>query len=181
MDELTGCLIVNGMPGAGKTTVTDLAARLLPRAAQVKGDTVSYMILSGRVGFQDEPRDEAVRQGELVNRNLTALANNFIDSGFTVLMDTVVPGRAKLDILIGLMSPRPVRLVTLAPGIEACRHRNATRDPDERFYFDGYHELEAGMRRDLVAHGWWFDTSQLTGAETARQVVAEATKRCPPL
>ena len=180
-DELLGCVIVTGMPGAGKTTVTALAARLLPRAAQVKGDTVSYMVLSGRVGFQDEPADEAVRQGELVNRNLTALANNFIDFGFTVLMDTVVPGRVKLDRLVGLLRPRPVRLVILAPGIEACRYRNSIRDPEERFDFDGYERLEADMRRDLDQLGWWFDTSALTPADTAAQLVAEATSRAPLL
>jgi predicted kinase len=179
--ELPGCVIVTGMPGAGKTTVTALAARLLPRAAQVKGDTVSYMVLSGRVGFQDEPADEAVRQGELVNRNLTALANNFIDFGFTVLMDTVVPGRVKLDRLVGLLRPRPVRLVILAPGIEACRYRNSIRDPEERFDFDGYERLEADMRRDLDQLGWWFDTSALTPADTAAQLVAEAPSRAPLL
>jgi adenylate kinase len=37
--ELPGCVIVSGMPGAGKTTVTRLAARLLPRAARVGGTT----------------------------------------------------------------------------------------------------------------------------------------------
>ena len=179
--ELLGCVIVTGMPGAGKTTVTALAARLLPRAAQVKGDTVSYMVLSGRVGFQDEPADEAVRQGELVNRNLTALANNFIDFGFTVLMDTVVPGRVKLDRLLGLLRPRPVRLVILAPGIEACRYRNSIRDSEERFDFDGYERLEADMRRDLDQLGWWFDTSALTPADTAAQLVAEAPSRAPLL
>ena len=181
MDELTGCLIVNGMPGAGKSTVTALAARLLPRAAQVRGDVLSYMVLSGRVGFQDEPRAEAARQDELCNRNMATVAVNFIDFGFTVLMDTVVQDRAELDMLVGLIAPRPVRLVTLAPGIEVCRHRNATRDPDERFDFDGYHELETDMRRDLLAHGWWFDTSEHTEAETARQVVNEAMRRCRPL
>jgi predicted kinase len=179
--ELDGCLIVTGMPGAGKTTVTALAARLLPRAAQVKGDTVSYMVLSGRVGFQDQPADEARRQGELVNLNLCALANNFIDFGFTVLMDTVVANRAKLDRLVALLSPRPTRLIILEPGIEACRYRNSIRDPDERFYFDGYERLEADMRRDLGELGWWFDTSALSPSETAAQLVGEAFDRAPLL
>ena len=61
MGTLTGCVIVSGMPGAGKSTVTALAARRLPRAAQVRGDDVNQMILSGRVGFLGEPADEADR------------------------------------------------------------------------------------------------------------------------
>ena len=177
--DLFGCVIVSGMPGAGKSTVSSLAARLLPRAAQVKGDTVNQMILSGRVRFMEEPADEALHQDELCNRNMCSLAANFVDFGFTVLMDTVVADRAELDFLLARLAPRPVRLVTLAPGVEVCRYRNATRDPAERFEFDGYHRLEEAMRREVGELGWWFDTSALTPAETAERFVREAADRAP--
>jgi predicted kinase len=167
------------MPGAGKSTVAGLAARLLPRAARVKGDDVNEMILSGRVGFMGQPEDEALRQDELCNRNMCVLAANFVDFGFTVLMDTVVADRAELDFLRDRLAPRPVRLVTLAPGVEVCQHRNATRDPDERFEFDGYHRLDAEMHEQLGHLGWWFDTANLTPAETAEQLVREAARRAP--
>jgi predicted kinase len=179
--ELCGCVIVSGMPGAGKSTVTALAAGLLPRAAQVKGDTVNQMIRSGRVWFMGQPRDEARRQDELCNRNMCSLAKNFVDFGFTVFMDTVVADRAELDFLLALLSPRPVRLVTLAPGVEVCRHRNATRAPEERFEFDGYHQLEADMKRELGDVGWWFDTSALTPTDTAQQLVRETGGRAAPV
>jgi hypothetical protein len=169
------------MPGAGKSTVTERAARLLPRAAQVKGDDVNLMIQSGRVWFMGTPRDEALRQYELCKRNMCALANNFVDFGFTVLMDTVVQDRAMLDLLLALMSPRPVRLVILAPGIEVCKHRNATRPAIEQFEFDGYEQLEADMKLHLGGIAWWFDTSALTPEETAEQVVREAAVRAAPL
>jgi predicted kinase len=179
--ELSGCVIVSGMPGAGKSTVTALAAGLLSRAAQVKGDDVNRMIRSGRVWFMGTPKEEALRQDELCNRNMCSLANNFVDFGFTVLVDTVVADRPELDFLLALLSPRPVRLVTLAPGAAVCEQRNATRDPDEQFQFKDYHRLDADMRRDLGAVGWWFDTSALTPAETAAQLVREAAARAAPL
>lgn len=175
--DLSGCVIVSGMPGAGKSTVTTLAARLLPRAAQVKGDDVNQMIVSGGVWFMGTPRDEARRQYELGKRNMCALANNFVDFGFTVLMDTVVQDRAMLDLLLALMSPRPARLVILAPGIEVCRRRNSSRHPDERFEFDGYELLEADMNHRLGDIAWWFDTSALTPEESAEQLVREAADR----
>jgi predicted kinase len=180
-DALTGCVIVTGMPGAGKSTVSTLAAQLLPRAARVKGDDVNQMILTGRVPFNAEPADEAARQDDLCNRNMCSLANNFIDFGFTVFMDTVVADRAELDSLLQLLAPRPARLVILAPGIDVCRHRNATREPiSERWEFDGYERLEAQMRRDVAGFGWWFDTAALTPHDTAARLVAEA-ERLPVL
>jgi len=175
--ELPGCVLVSGMPGAGKSTVTTLAARLLPRGARIKADDVNEMILSGRVGFRGDPAEEAVRQDDLCNRNVCSLANNFIDFGFTVLIDRIVPTSARLDILVGLLAPRPVWFVTLAPGVAVCQHRNATREPSERFEFDGYHGLDADMRRELGGVGWWFDTSALTPEETAEQLVREVAQR----
>ena len=96
-------------------------------------------------------------------------------------MDTVVQDRAMLDLLLALMSPRPVRLVVLAPGIEVCQQRNTARAPVERFEFDGYELLEADMQRDLGDLAWWLDTSALTTEETAEQLVREVAVRAAPL
>lgn len=179
--ELSGCVIVTGMPGAGKSTVTDLAARLLPKAAQVRGDDMNQMIKGGYTGWMGKPSDEALRQDELCNRNMCALASNFVDAGFTVLMDTVLADRPELDFFLALLSPRPVRLVVLAPGVDVCKHRNATRHAEDRFDFDGYERLEADMQREFGDAGWWFDTSTLSPDETAARLVAGAVDRAAPL
>ncbi|SDS19650.1 Cytidylate kinase [Actinopolymorpha singaporensis] len=176
-EELQGCVIVSGMPGAGKSTVTGLAARLLPRAARIKADDVNEMILSGRVWRLGEPVSEAKRQAELCDRNLSSLANHYVDFGFTVLLDQLVTDLAELDFLVGLMAPRPVHLVTLAPTVEVCRQRNATRELSERWEFDGYHRLEAELRQDFSDVGWWFDTSTLSPEATAEMLVREAAHR----
>lgn len=172
---------MTGMPGAGKSTVSGLAARRLPKAARISGDEMNMMIRSGYVGWMGRPTDEALRQDELCNRNMCALANNFVDFGFTVTVDTVLADRAELDFFLALLSPRPVRLVVLAPGIDVCKARNAARDPDDCFDFDGYERLEADMTRELGDVGWWFDTSALTPDETAERLVAEVAGRTAPL
>lgn len=178
---MSGCVIVTGMPGAGKTTITALVAGLLPRAAQVGGDAVNDMIRSGFVWFMGTPTDEALRQDELCNRNLCALANNFSDFGFTVLMDTVLADRSELDFFIALMSPRPVRLLVLDPGIDVCKARNARRDPEEQFEFDDYERLHADMKREFGNVGWWLDTSAMTADQTAELVVADMASRTTEL
>ncbi|MFI8949751.1 AAA family ATPase [Streptomyces sp. NPDC053750] len=171
------CLIVTGMPGAGKSTVTRLVAERLPRSARLDGDFVSRLIVSGRVGALGEPADEAARQVELCNRNLCTLADNISDAGFTPVIDWVIPDRAQLDFFTSLLPARQVLFVVLAPGIEVCRYRNTIRAPRERFDFDGYEDLEAAMKRELGDRGWWFDTAALTPEETADRVVREAGRR----
>ncbi|HLL68352.1 MAG TPA: AAA family ATPase [Micromonosporaceae bacterium] len=175
--ELSGCVIVSGMPAAGKSTVTGLAARLLPRAARIKADDLNEMILSGRVGYLGQPAEEALRQAELCNRNLCSMAGNFVDFGFTVLVDQLVENRSELNFLVDLLAPRPVGLVTLAPGPDVCRQRNSTREPDEQFDFTDYDALHDDMRREFDGVGWWFDTSALTPEETAARLVREAPYR----
>jgi hypothetical protein len=71
--------------------------------------------------------------------------------------------------------------VILAPGIDACRHRNRGRAPLEQFDFDGYDRLDAEMKREFAGCAWWFETAALTPEQTAAELVAEAAVRAVTL
>nr|WP_129666559.1 AAA family ATPase [Phytoactinopolyspora endophytica] len=177
LDHGQSCLIITGAPGAGKSTVSLMVSQALVRSALLNGDQLNEMIVRGRVWALGEPADEAARQVRLCNQNLCALATNFADSGFTPVIDWIIPDRQQLDFYLHTLSPRRVLVVVLAPSIDVCRRRNATRDADEQFAFDGYEDLRSSMHDGFGTAGWWFDTSDLTPEETAIQIVAEAPKR----
>lgn len=164
------------MPGAGKSTVADLLARRLPKAARLSGDVVAGMILGGRVWALGEPAVEARRQVELTNRNLAMLANSVTSAGSTAVIETVILDRAQLEALIAALALTPM-LIVLSLGITTCQARNATRDDRERWEFAGYDQLEAHMASEFGDLGWWLDTAQLTPEQTVDRIIREAAKR----
>lgn len=172
-DAEPGCLIISGVPGAGKTTVSRLVAARFPRAARLDGDAMNELIVTGRVGPVSEPADEAQRQLLLRARNLCSLANNFTEAGFVPIIDHVVPDREVLAFMVARIVARPIMFVMLAPPLDVCQQRNADRPVQEQVFYD-YSGLAEEMTRELGQVGWWFDTSAMTPEATAAGILANA-------
>lgn len=177
MDHGRACLIVTGAPGAGKSTVAGLVARALSRSALLDAYVVSRLVAGGYVWPLGEPADEAARQVRLLNTNLCSLAANFANSGFTPVIDLVLPDGKQLDDYREALASLRLLLVVLDPGTAVCRYRNETRAPQDQFFFDGYAELRASMRHGFGDDGWWFDTSELTPEQTAQRILDESAVR----
>ncbi|MDR7384705.1 AAA family ATPase [Promicromonospora iranensis] len=180
-ETMPGCLLITGTPGAGKTTVSQLVAERLPRAARVDGDVFGSMLVSGRATMIDEegrwnPGPEGQRQLRLRMVNLCSVADNFADGGFAPVADTVVETREELRFIAGLLRVRPLMLVVLCPPLEVARQRNATRAPETRVDYD-VAPLARNQRRELGDLGWWLDSGEQTPEETADLIVVEAARR----
>lgn len=134
------------------------------------------MVVGGYVWPLGEPAAEAARQVQLANANVCLLADTFAGAGFTPVIDWVVPDAGQLDTYRAALAGRRLLLVVLDPGTSVCQSRNATRPPEEQFFFDGYDQLRASMGgyRDL---GWWFDTSDLSTEQTVQRILDEAVVR----
>ncbi|WP_076263665.1 AAA family ATPase [Intrasporangium flavum] len=176
LDGGRACLLVTGAPGAGKTTVAQSVARSLSRSALISGDAVARMVVGGYVWPLGDPPREAARQVRLVNDNLCSLAGNFIDAGFTPVIDWIVPDADRLEVYRAQFGSR-LRLVVLDPGAEACVARNLQRPAVEQFAFDGHAQLRASMWDGFRSLGWWLDSSGLDAESTTRRIVDQAYER----
>jgi guanylate kinase len=88
------CLIT-GPAGAGKSTVSHALAERFEKSAVVTVDSLRNSIIGGKV--KPWPHSEEVdRQMALAAKNACLLANNFWDSGFSVIIDDVI-GRKLLN------------------------------------------------------------------------------------
>ncbi|MEV0950369.1 AAA family ATPase [Promicromonospora sp. NPDC050249] len=180
-ETLAGCLLITGTPGAGKTTVSQLVAERLPRAARVDGDVFGIMLVSGRANMLDaagrwSPGPDGQHQLRLRMINLCSVADNFAEAGFTPVADSVVETREELRFIAGRLRARPLMLVVLCPPLEVARHRNATRAVETRVDYD-FAPLARNQRRELGDLGWWLDSGEQTAEETADLIVAEAARR----
>lgn len=172
------CLLVTGVPGAGKTTVANRLAGSLPRSALLSGDMIARLVVGGYVWPLGEPAEEAASQVALCNTNLCALAEKFMDAGFTPVIDWVVPDGAQLDVFRRALGSR-LRLLVLDPSAATCVARDLGRPPQEQFAFDGHEQLRMAMWDGFGSSGWWLDTTDLTVAATTEHVLLHADARAP--
>lgn len=164
-------LVITGVMAAGKSTVAQLVAERLPRAAHVRGDVFRRMVVSGRAE-PDIPMSPAAAAQLRLRYELTALvADGYADAGFSAVVQDIVFG-PELPVHLDRFRTRPRHLVVLAPRADAVAAREAARP--KTGYTGGWtpHGLDAALRAETPRLGLWLDTTDLTPAQTADALLA---------
>jgi chloramphenicol 3-O-phosphotransferase len=166
-----GVLLLNGMPGAGKTTVARLLAGSSRRGAHIEGDEIHNLVVGGRVHPPGEP-EEVRRQLLLRERNMALLADSFYEAGVFPILDNCISTREYLDYLLSRIRSRPIAMVVLAPPMTVAleRDRHRAEKTVAHLHMDGY----ATMHEELSGIGLWLDPQKMAPQPTANEVLRRA-------
>ncbi len=161
--------LVTGVMAAGKSTVADLLARRLPRAAHVRGDTFRRMLVSGREELLPEETAEARAQLDLRYRLSALVADEYARDGWTAVVQDIVLGE-DLSRYVARVRTRPLYVIVLCPSAAAVRSREDERQKT------GYgvwsvDALDQALREETPRIGLWLDTSEQTPDQTVSTIL----------
>ncbi|MER5554126.1 AAA family ATPase [Streptomyces sp. NPDC002793] len=163
-------ILITGVMAAGKSTVAELLAGQLARAAHVRGDVFRRMVVSGREELLPEATAEARAQLALRHRLSALVADEYADHGWTAVVQDIVLGE-DLDRYVARVRTRPLYVVVLAPAAATVQSREARRP--KTGYGAGWtvDALDRTLREETPRIGLWLDTSEQTPVQTVSSIL----------
>jgi chloramphenicol 3-O-phosphotransferase len=162
--------LVTGVMAAGKSTVSQMLAARLKRCVHLRGDVFRRMIVSGREEMSQTPLEEAVRQLHLRYRMAAAAAKQYLEGGFSVVMQDNYYGE-DLKRMLEYLEGYPVRVVVLCPDVETVKKRELGRGKTGYTGFS-VKALYDDFIRTTPRIGYWLDTSEQTAEQTVRTILS---------
>jgi hypothetical protein len=166
--QVSGIIVVSGIPGAGKSTVAPLLASRFGRGVHVEADVLHLMIKSGGRWPNEEPLSEGAAQLRLRGKNASLLARSFSEAGFVAVIDDIVIGE-RFNEYARDLDGCPWSLVQLLPSLDCVKARNRGRTSKD--VYDQWAHLDSSAR--ATPHGLRLDSSDLSPDETVESILAD--------
>jgi predicted kinase len=167
--DVPSIFVLTGVMAVGKSTVADLLAHNFSRSVHLRGDVFRKMIVAGRDPIVPPLGPEAVRQLELRRRLAALAAGEYLQDGFTVVLQDIYIGSDLSDILSRLRPPLYLVALTARPEVIAAREQQREKEG----YGDwSVTDLCAAFANNTPRVGLWIDTSDISPKETVALVLA---------
>lgn len=163
-------LLITGIMAAGKSTIAQAVAERLPRSVHLRGDLFRRLIVNGRVAIEPPLSPEASAQLRLRYRIAASVAEQYGDTGFTVVCQDIIVGSILADV-VALYRKYPLYLVVLCPtpAVALERDRQRHKQTYSDWTPDALHDM---LMADTPRLGLWLDNSALTVDKTVDQIFA---------
>ena len=174
-------ILFAGPSGAGKSTIARALASLLPKSALIHVDHIRAMPINGWLDPL-ERTPESTHQMMLAVRNTCALVHNFVDEGFTPIIDDVISRKERLDAYLHLLAPFNPVVFLLLPDRRTIQLRDALREPAFRVGKRALELHDILSERNRTERRWiHIDSSNKTSLDTLMDVVSHLEQRKTPL
>lgn len=161
--------LITGIMASGKSTVAQLLAERLDKAAHLRGDVFRRMIVSGREEMTPQPNGEALRQLRLRYKIAANVADTYFQSGFSVVLQDVILG-PELAQLVAIIHAKPLYVIVLAPSVEVVEAREQARGKVGYGAWSAA-DLDRVLRVDTPKIGIWIDSTHQTPEETVDEII----------
>ena len=161
-------IVIAGLPGVGKSTMSRRLAEHFPAAAHVEADRLQELIVSGAaLGDVDGIGPEAARQIRLRLHHAALLALSFREAGFTAVIDDIITG-ARFDELRDELGETPFSFIMLLRDLDVMKDSwRAMNSP----FVDALDWIDDEIRFATPRRGLWLDTTGRSEDETFAEIV----------
>ena len=168
------CLIT-GPNGAGKTSVSKALVQKFERSALIEFGKIRKIVVGGYVASPGKDEEGKI-QASLATKNICALANNFVDVGFNVIIDGVT-GKTYLKQYTDLLHGKQIKAFLLLPTAEVLLQRFRGREGENSWLETISQDLHKEFTSKKDESFWSvIDSSNQTIEETADKIFNELVK-----